>query len=40
MRRTQQEIMDLYEKYYDMVWLICLVRFGNSHDAYDAAQET
>lgn len=40
MRRTQQEIMDSYEKYYEMVWRICLVRFGNSHDAYDAAQET
>lgn len=40
MRRTQQEILDLYEKYYEMVWRICLVRFGNSHDAYDAAQET
>ena len=39
MRRTQQEIMDSYEKYYEMVWRICLVRFGNSHDAYDAAQE-
>lgn len=40
MRRTQQEIMDSYEKYYEMVWRICLVRFGDSHDAYDAAQET
>ncbi len=40
MKRTQQEILDLYEKYYEMVWRICLVRFGNSHDAYDAAQET
>lgn len=38
--RTQQEILELYEKYYEMVWRICLVRFGNSHDAYDAAQET
>lgn len=40
MKRTQQEILELYEKYYEMVWRICLVRFGNSHDAYDAAQET
>lgn len=40
MRRTQQGIMDSYEKYYEMVWRICLVRFGDSHDAYDAAQET
>ncbi len=40
MKRTQKEILDLYEKYYEMVWRICLVRFGNSHDAYDAAQET
>ena len=38
--RTQQEILELYEKYYEMVWRICLVRFGNSHDAYDSAQET
>ncbi len=40
MKRTQQEVLDLYEKYYEMVWRICLVRFGNTHDAYDAAQET
>ena len=40
MKRTQQEILELYEKYYEMVWRICLVRFGNAHDAYDAAQET
>ena len=38
--RTQQEILELYDKYYEMVWRICLVRFGNSHDAYDSAQET
>ncbi len=40
MKRTQQEILELYEKYYEMVWRIFLVRFGNPHDAYDAAQET
>ena len=40
MKRTQNEILALYDKYYEMVWRICLVRFGNSHDAYDATQET
>lgn len=40
MKRTQDDILALYDKYYEMVWRICLVRFGNSHDAYDAAQET
>lgn len=40
MKRTQKEILALYEKYYEMIWRICLVRFGNAHDAYDAAQET
>ncbi|MCI9492279.1 MAG: RNA polymerase sigma factor [Lachnospiraceae bacterium] len=38
--RTQKEILGLYEKYYEMVWRICLVQLGNSHDAYDAVQET
>ncbi len=38
--RTQKEIMDLYERYYEMIWRICLMQFGNSHDAYDATQET
>ena len=40
MKRTQNEILALYDKYYEMVWRICLVRFGNAHDAYDATQET
>lgn len=40
MKRTQKEILALYDKYYEMIWRICLVRFGNSHDAYDAVQET
>ena len=40
MKRTQNEILALYDRYYEMIWRICLVRFGNSHDAYDAAQET
>lgn len=38
--RTQKEILDSYEKYYEMIWRICLMQFGNSHDAYDATQET
>lgn len=38
--RTQKEILDSYEKYYEMVWRVCLMQFGNSHDAYDATQET
>lgn len=38
--RTQREILDSYEKYYEMIWRICLVQFGNVHDAYDATQET
>lgn len=40
MKRTQKEVLEFYERYYEMVWRICLVQFGNSHDAYDAAQET
>lgn len=40
MKRTQEEILSLYEEYYDMVWRICVMQFGNSHDAYDATQET
>lgn len=40
MKRTQKEILELYEKYYEMIWRICLVQFGNPHDAYDATQET
>ncbi len=40
MKRTQNEILALYDRYYEMIWRICLVRFGNSHDAYDAVQET
>jgi len=40
MKRTQKEILDTYEKYYEMIWRICLVQFGNTHDAYDATQET
>ena len=38
--RTQKEILESYEKYYEMIWRICLVQFGNSHDAYDGTQET
>lgn len=38
--RAQKEILDSYEKYYEMIWRICLMQFGNSHDAYDATQET
>lgn len=40
MKRTQKEIIELYDEYYDMVWRICLVRFANIHDACDATQET
>lgn len=40
MKRTQKEILTLYDKYYEMVWRICLMQLGNVHDAYDAAQET
>lgn len=38
--RTQKEILDSYEKFYDMVWRVCLMQLGNSHDACDATQET
>lgn len=40
MKRTQEEILNLYDKYYDMVWRICLMQLGNMQDAYDGTQET
>lgn len=40
MKRTQEEILELYDKYYDMVWRICFMQLGNIQDAYDGTQET
>lgn len=40
MKRTQEEITQIYEKYYEMVWRICFMQLGNVHDAYDGTQET
>lgn len=40
MKRTQEEILKIYDKHYDMVWRICLMQLGNSQDAYDGTAGT
>lgn len=40
MKKSNQEVKEIYQKYHDMVWRICLMQMGNSHDAYDCTQET
>lgn len=37
---TREEIAGLYEKYYEMIWKICLTQLGSPHDACDGTQET
>lgn len=40
MKPTQEEVLGYYDKYYDMIWRICLMQMGQEEDAYDAVQET